>query len=221
MGGQAHPQHLRHDSRRAGDAVRGRRRRRAARRAAERRRGDDLHGVAGPDADAAQHVQDRRRADGLGDVCGGALAGHPGAVDLRRPSGRDGGALDRLCHAVGGLGAGGARPGGRGPGGDAEGAHADHPFHGRFPHLARGQQPDAAHRRDAAGDDRRHPGAGAPRTGAQPGAPGGPRHGAQSGYLLPGARDGEPVLCRHRRHRAGGDGQARQALRPPIQAVPL
>ena len=33
---------------------------------------------------------------------------HPGAVDLRRPFRRDGGAHHRLCHAVLGLGAGGA-----------------------------------------------------------------------------------------------------------------
>ena len=221
MGGEGHHQHLRHDSGRAGNAVRGRRRRRTARRAAERRRGDDLYSVAGADADAAQHVQDRRRADGVGDVCGGAVAGHPGAVDLRRPSGRDGGAFDRLCHAVGSLRAGSTRPGGGGPGGDAEGTPAVHPFHGRLPHVARSEQPDAALRRDAEGDDRREPGQGASRAGAQPGASRGARHGAQSRHLLPGARDGEPVLCGHRTHRAGGDGQARQALRPPVPALPL
>ena len=43
-----------------------------------------------------------------------------------------------------------------------------------------------------------------PRT--RSGASRGARHGAQSGYLFPGARDGKPVLCRGSCDRAAGDG---------------
>ncbi len=39
-----------------------------------------------------------------------------------------------------------------------------------------------------------------------------PRHGAEPGRLLPGARDGQPVLRAPARHRAGRDGPARRAL---------
>ena len=59
--------------------------RRGARRAAGRRAGDDVHGVAGPAPDDPEHVQDRRRADAVHHARGGAHAGHPRAVDLRRP----------------------------------------------------------------------------------------------------------------------------------------
>ena len=93
-----------------------------------------------------------------------------------------------------------------------------HPFHGRLPHLARGEQPDAPPRRGHPGDDRRRPGARPSRAGAQPGASGGARHGAQPRHLLPGARDGEPLLRRDAGHRAGGDGQARRPLRPRLPA---
>ena len=71
------------------------------------------------------------------------------------------------------------------------------------------------------GDDRRGSGARPSRAGAEPGASGGARHGAQSRHLLPGARDGEPVLRGNAGHRAGGDGQARRPVRPRIPAVPL
>ena len=86
------PEHLGQRPGGAGDAERGRRRRRGARRAAIRRADHDVHRVAGPAADAAQHVQDRRRADADGVPCRRARARHPGAVDLRRPFRRDGGA---------------------------------------------------------------------------------------------------------------------------------
>ena len=72
---------------------------RAARRAAERRADDDVHRLAGPAADDPEHVQDRRRADAGGVPRGRALAGGAGAVDLRRPLRRDGGAADRLGAA--------------------------------------------------------------------------------------------------------------------------
>ena len=112
-------EHLGQRPGRAGDAKRRRRRRRGAWRAAVGRADDDLHGLAGPDADAAQHVQDRRRADLDGVPRGGARARHPGAVDLRRPFRRDGGAHHRLRAALIRLGAGGARRGADRAGRDA------------------------------------------------------------------------------------------------------
>ena len=102
-----------------GDAERGRRGGRAARRAAGRGAGDDVHRLAGPAADDPEHVQDRRRADRGGAARGRALAGGAGAVDLRRPLRRDGGAPDRLRAARLGVGAGGPRPGAGRAGRDA------------------------------------------------------------------------------------------------------
>ena len=61
-------------------------------------------------------------------------------------SGRHGGPLDRLRPARRGIGAGGARSRAGGAGGDARGAGAVPPFHGRVPHLARGE-----YARDAVG----------------------------------------------------------------------
>ena len=122
------------------DAERGRRRRRAARRAAGRRARDDLHRLAGPAADDPQHVQDRRRAHADGLPRGGALARHPGAVDLRRPQRRHGRARHRLRHAGVGLGAGGDGPGADRAGGHAGVARALPALLRRLPHLARGRQ---------------------------------------------------------------------------------
>ena len=136
---------------RGGDAERGRRGRRAARRAAGRGADDDLHRVAGPAADDPQHVQDRRRADADGVPRGGAVARGAGAVDLRRPLRRDGGAPDRLRAARLGLGAGGARPGAGRAGGDARDARAVRALLRRLPHLARAQHDRAALRRRPAG----------------------------------------------------------------------
>jgi hypothetical protein len=81
------------------DAVRGRRGRRAARRAPEGRAGHDVHRVAGPAADAAEHVQDRRRAHPGGDPRRRPHARHPRAVDLRRPQRRHGRPHHRLGDA--------------------------------------------------------------------------------------------------------------------------
>ena len=91
------------------DAVGGRRGRHAPRRAADRSARHDVHGIAGPAADAAQHVQDRRRADAGGDPRRGPCDRHARAVDLRRPQRRDGGPHDRFRDAVAELGAGSAR----------------------------------------------------------------------------------------------------------------
>ena len=59
-----------------------------------------LHRVAGPAADAAEHVQDRGRADAARDPRRGARDRDPRALDLRRPQRRDGGArapASRCC----------------------------------------------------------------------------------------------------------------------------
>ena len=58
----------------------------------------------------------------------------------------------------------------------------------------------------------------APRAGAVAGAAVHPRHRAEPGRLLPGARDRQPVLRPRTRGRAGGDGPARRAHRPPLRA---
>ena len=50
-------------------------------------------------------------------------------------------------------------------------------------------------------------------------APVHPRHRAQPGHVLPGARDGEPVLRARAGDRAGRDGPLRRADRPSLQAV--
>ncbi len=78
-------------------------------------------------------------------------AGDAGAVDLRRPSGRDGGAPTGFALLCSELGAGSARHGADRPGGDAGVAHSVHPFLRRLPHLARGQQDHAAQRRRRSG----------------------------------------------------------------------
>ena len=108
-----------HRSGRGRDAERGRSVGRAPRRAAGRRAGDDVHRLSGPAADDPEHVQDRRGADRGRDARRRALAGGAGAVDLRRPLRRDGGAPDRLCPAGVRVGAGGPRPGARCARGDA------------------------------------------------------------------------------------------------------
>ncbi len=46
-------------------------------------------------------------------------------------------------------------------------------------------------------------------------------HGPEPGCLLPGARDGQPLLLSASRHRAGGDGQVRCANRTPIPPLRL
>ena len=90
-----------------------------ARRAAGRRADHDLHGLAGPAADDPQHVQDRGRAHARGLPRRGALGRGAGALDLRRPLGRDGDPRHGLRPALLELGAGGARPRADRPGRDA------------------------------------------------------------------------------------------------------
>ena len=167
-----------------------------ARRAAGRGAGDDLHRLAGPAADDPEHVQDRRRADAGGAARRRPLAGRPGAVDLRRPLRRDGRAADRLRAAGLGVGAGGARPGAGGARRDAGHPGAVRAFLRRLPHLARAEHDRAAVRRRPARARARGAGPRAPRPGAVARAPVHPRHRAEPGRLLPGARDRQPVLRR-------------------------
>ena len=54
--------------------------------------------------------------------------------------------------------------------------------------------------------------------GADPRAAVHPRHRAEPGRLLPGPRDGQPVLCPCPRGGAGRDGQARRAHGPRVRA---
>ena len=171
-----------------------RRRRRAARRAPGRRARDDVHGLAGPAADDPEHVQDRRGADLGGDARGRALAGRAGAVDLRRPLRRDGGPPDGLRAAGCGVGAGGPRPRARGPRRDARDARPVRALLRRLPHLARAADDRDARRRGRTRADLRRAGPGAPRAVAVARAAVHPGHRAEPRHLLPGARDGQPVL---------------------------
>ena len=61
---------------------------------------------------------------------------------------------------------------------------------------------------------RSHPGASQPGTLARPALH--PRHGPEPGRLLPGARDGQPLLRPGPGQRAGGHGRAGRAHRPPL-----
>ena len=198
------------------DAERGRGRRRVARRPPERRAGDNVHGVAGAAADDPEHVQDRRRADARGAARGSPFARRAGAVDLRRPLRRDGRPPDRVRAARLGLGAGGPRPGAGRAGRDAPDASAVRPLLRRIPHVARAEHDRAALRRRLARARARGARPRPSRPGAVAGAAVHPRHGAEPGRLLPGTRDGQPVLRprpgRRRRH----DGPPRRAHGPPL-----
>ena len=187
------------------DAVGRRRRRRRARRAAGRRADDDLHGVAGPAADDPQHVQDRGRADLVLHARVGAHGGHARAVDLRGSLRRHGVPPDGVRDAGLGVGAGSARLRGDRPAGHAEVARPVPALLRRLPHLARGVEDRAADRRRSARDDHRGAGRGAPGPRADARQAGAPRHGAEPGRLLPGARGVQPVL----RRGAGGASRRR------------
>ena len=117
----------------------------------------------GPAADDPQHVQDRRRAHLDGVPRRREIARRAGAVDLRRPLRRHGGAADRLRAAVVGVGAGGARPRARRAGGDAAHPGAVPALLRRVPHLARAQHRRADRRRRPAAGRARAPRARAPR----------------------------------------------------------
>ena len=198
------------------DAERGRSRRRAARVVAERLAGDDLHRLAGPAADDPEHVQDRRRADLGGASRRGPVARSAGAVDLRRPLRRDGGAPDGVCAARLGVGARGARPRPRRAGRDARDAGPVRPFLRRVPNLPRAQHRRDALRRRPACAGARGAGAGTSRSRALARAAVHPRHGSEPGRVLPGARDGEPLLRARAGCRRSSDGEARRAHRPPL-----
>ena len=77
----------------------------------------------------------------------------------------------------------------------------------RLPHLARDEHDRAAVRRRPARAGRRGAGPRAPRPRAVARPSVHPRHRAEPGRLLPGPRDGQPVLRARARRRRGGDGQ--------------
>ena len=85
----------------------------------------------------------------------GALAGRAGAVDLRRPQRRDGGARHRLRHVVLGVGAGGDGLRRDRAGGDAREPHPVSALLRRLPHVARSREDRAAVGRRPARADRR------------------------------------------------------------------
>ena len=91
--------------------------------------------------------------------CRRPLAGHAGALDLRRPQRRHGGARHRLRHARVQLGAGGDGLRAHRPGRHARGAGAVPAFLRRLPHLPRGDEDRDARPGRPARDDRRRPGA--------------------------------------------------------------
>ena len=119
-----------------------------------------------------------------------------GAVDLRRPLATSWPRAPRASPMLASSSVQEAHgPRADRPGGDARGAHPVPALLRRLPHLARDQQDRAARRRRHAGDDRRRPGPRAPRAArSSPDHPVHPRHGAEPGRLLPGPRDGQPVL---------------------------
>ena len=219
MGQRGPPQPVRHGADGRRDAERGRSRRCAARSAPGRRPHHDLHRVAGPDADAAQHVQDRRRADARGLPRRGPLAGGAGPLDLLRPRRRHGGPSDRVRPPRLGLGAGGPRPGPGGPGGDARVPHPVPALLRRLSHLARAQLGRAAGRRRPARPGPGRAGAGAPRSLPDARRAGDARHRPEPGRLLPGARDGQPVLRADAGDRRALPGSARRTQRTPLPAV--
>ena len=177
-----------------GNAVGRRRDRHRARRLANRRAVDLVHFIAGPAVDDPDAVQTGRRADAVCAARRRAYRSHARAVYLRRPFGRDGGAPDRLRHAVRRQRAGSA-----GLRADLADRHpqrtrAVYPFLRRLPHLARNQQDRAAQQRyaaanAAAGGDRR-----SPQPSAVAGSSGGARHFRQPGHLFPIARSHQPVV---------------------------
>jgi hypothetical protein len=221
MVGERQTQHLGPGPGHHRNAERGRCGGHCARRTADRRPDDHVHGVAGPDAHAAQHVQDRGRTHAGRVSRGLALAGRAGPVDLRRPPGRHGSAYHRLRPAGCIVGAGRAGPRARQPRGDARIAHPVHPLLRRLPHLARGQQDRVAVLRSDARDDGRRPHLRASQPRAQPGQPVHPRHRTESGRLFPGPRDGQPLLRRDPCHRRARHAALRRDHRPPLQAVRL
>ena len=85
----------------------------------------------------------------------------------------------------------------------------------RVPNLARAEHDRAALRRRPARARARGARAGASRPGALAGAAVHPRHGAEPGRLLPGARDGEPVL----RPRPGRRSRTRWRASPSAPAA--
>jgi hypothetical protein len=89
-------------------------------------------------------------------------------------------------------------------------------FFDGFRNVPRAEHDRAARRRRPAGAGTRGAGVGAPRSGALARASLHPRHGAEPRRLLPGARDGEPLLRPHPGPGRGRHGPPRRAHRAPL-----
>ncbi len=219
MGVRRGSEHLGQCAGRPGNAGRRRRSRRAPRRLAVRRADHDVHRVARPDADAAKHVQDRRRVERDRLSCRLAFVGDVGAVDLRRPCGCDDRSAHRICAAVFRVGAGGARLRADRADGDVGVARAIPAFLRRLPHLARVEHAGFAQRRRHPLDDRRRSGARSPGARAEPRASLHPRHGAEPGHVLPGARGGQSVPRARPRDHRNRHAAVRRADRQTVSTV--
>ena len=217
--GQAEP--VRPAGAAGGDAERGRRGGGGTRRAADRRAGDELHIVPGPDADDPGAAPHRGRAPAGRAARGGPHGGGPRAVDLRRPQRRDELPQHRLCHAVLRQRAGGHGPGGHRPPGRDQGARAVHALLRRLPHQPRDRQGAAGVLRRFEGAHRHRRAGRLPRPGAEPGAPDDPRHRAEPGHLLPGARGQQRRLRRAAGHRGELHGEAGRGHGPEISLLRL
>ncbi len=157
---------------------------------------DDVHGVPGPAADDAEHVQDRRRADTGRDPRRRPHPGHPRPVHLRRPLRRDGRPHDRLGHALRRQRPGGAGLRARRARGVPSFPRAVPALLRRLPHQPRGQHHRPGQPGRHARSDPRGGRAGPPRPRPHPRRPGAARCRAEPGHLLPGPRGLQPVLRR-------------------------
>ena len=148
---------------------------------------------------------------------GRPVAGRPGAVHLRRPLRRDGGPADRLRAARLGVSVQEAHD--LALVAQAASLHTRVPFVHFFDGFRTSHElntielltDDDLRALVPRGADPR-----APRPGAVPGAPVHPRHRAEPGRLLPGPRDGQPVLRAGARRGQRGDGRAGRPDRPPV-----
>ena len=195
------------------DAERGRCGGRPSRCAAEWCPRDHLHRLAGSAADDPEHVQDRGRTDTGGAACRRSLARSARPVDLRGPLGRDGSPSDGLRTPCVGIGPGGTRPGTGRAGRNASDPSSVRALLRRLPHVARAEHDRAAVRRRPPRTRARGARASPSRPSTLAGATLHPRHSAEPGRLLPGARDGESVLRARAGDRRGRDGARCRAHR--------
>ena len=179
------------------DAERGRRRRRRPRRAPGGGARHDVHVVAGPAADAPEHVQDRGRADAGRDPRRGPRDRDARALDLRRPLRRDGRPLDGLRAALLVVACRRRRTSrsSRTRRRSRRGSRSSTSSTASAPRTSSTRSSDSTRTTCARCSTRRSSTA-APRALAVARPSGAARHGAEPRRLLPGARGGQPVLRR-------------------------